>query len=90
MGRGADLADIRRRGYSIDDEEQELGVRCVAVPVDAGRGSWMAVSVSGPATRMTDDVVDRAVERVRVHAVQRRHQGRMAMAQRIQDRKSVV
>ena len=29
----ADVAQIRARGYSIDDEEQELGVRCYAVTV---------------------------------------------------------
>jgi IclR family acetate operon transcriptional repressor len=55
------LSEIRGRGYSIDEEEQELGVRCVAVPVPAGPSSWMAVSVSGPLTRMTDEVVARAV-----------------------------
>lgn len=57
----AALADIRARGYAIDEEEQEIGVRCVAVPIAAGRSSWMAVSVSGPLARMTDEVVARAV-----------------------------
>ena len=57
----ADLAEIRARGYAIDQEEQESGVRCVAVPVRSDLMPWMAVSVSGPLTRMTDDVVARAV-----------------------------
>ncbi|CAN5396313.1 allantoin degradation transcriptional regulator AllR [soil metagenome] len=52
------LSQIRGRSYAIDQEEQELGVRCVAVPVPSSR---MAVSVSGPLSRMTDDVVARAV-----------------------------
>jgi len=56
----ADLARVRDRGYALDDGEQELGVRCVAVVVpDAPRP--MAVSVSGPLPRMADDVVAKAV-----------------------------
>ena len=52
----ADLERIRARGYALDDGEQELGVRCVAVVVpDAPRP--MALSMSGPLTRMTDEVV---------------------------------
>jgi len=47
----AELARIRRRGYAIDDDEMEVGVRCVAVPF---RGAaLMAVSVSGPSGRFT-------------------------------------
>jgi len=47
-------------GYAIDDAEQELGVRCVAVAVPVVRAQ-LAVSVSGPAGRMTPETVDRAV-----------------------------
>jgi IclR family acetate operon transcriptional repressor len=54
------VAEIRRLGYALDQEEQELGVRCVAVAVPATEPR-LAVSVSGPAPRMTDDVVSRAV-----------------------------
>ena len=57
----ADLVEIRERGYAIDEQEQETGVRCVAVPVGPHPMSWMAVSVSGPVTRMTDEMVARAV-----------------------------
>ena len=56
----ADLVRVRERGYALDDGEQELGVRCVAVVVpDAPRA--MALSVSGPLPRMSDAVVARAV-----------------------------
>lgn len=52
----ADLARVRERGYALDEGEQELGVRCVAVAVpDAPRS--MALSISGPLPRMADDVV---------------------------------
>jgi IclR family transcriptional regulator, acetate operon repressor len=57
----ADLDEIRRQGYATDEEEREIGVRCVAVPVKSDAVSWMAVSVSGPITRMTDEMVGRAV-----------------------------
>ena len=57
----ADLARVRSRGYALDEQEQEAGVRCVAVPVGPELMSWMAVSVSGPVTRMTDQLIERAV-----------------------------
>lgn len=56
----AALALTRERGYAVDEGEQEVGVRCVAVVVqDAPQP--MALSMSGPLTRMSDEVVDRAV-----------------------------
>ncbi len=64
----AALALVRERGFAEDHQEQELGVRCVAVPV-GGAGVGMAVSVSGPLTRVTDDVVERAVPALRAAAV---------------------
>ncbi len=57
----AELGRVRERGYAVDEQEQEAGVRCVAVPVGPEPMSWMAVSVSGPVTRMTDELVARAV-----------------------------
>jgi IclR family acetate operon transcriptional repressor len=56
----AELARTRERGYALDNEEQELGVRCVAVDVPGEQR--LAISMSGPLTRMGDAVVDRAVE----------------------------
>ncbi len=56
----ATLHEIRRDGYVMDDGEQEDGVRCVAVPV-AAMDFPMAVSVSGPAARMTPELVARAI-----------------------------
>lgn len=64
----ASLARVRAEGYAEDREEQEPGVRCVAVPVP-GAGVGMAVSVSGPLTRVTDEVVARAVPALRAAAV---------------------
>ena len=46
-----ELARIQARGFAIDDGEQEPGVRCLAVVV-RGWPAPMAVSVSGPSTRV--------------------------------------
>lgn len=48
-----DVEATRERGYAIDEEEQELGVRCIAVPVP-GAPTPMAISVSGPVTRVDE------------------------------------
>ena len=56
----ADLDRIRERGYSIDDGEQELGVRCFAVAVP-GAPSPTAISVSGPVSRVDDAFAERAI-----------------------------
>jgi IclR family acetate operon transcriptional repressor len=52
----AELARIRQRGYAVDDGEQEVGVRCVAAPV-LDSPAPVAISVSGPAGRLTADRV---------------------------------
>ena len=59
----ADLRRTRERGYAIDDGEQELGVRCVAVAVP-GAAQETALSTSGPLTRLTDGVVEMAASRL--------------------------
>lgn len=47
-----ELDRVREQGWAADEEEQELGVRCVAVPV-LGTGDQVvaAISLSGPAER---------------------------------------
>jgi DNA-binding IclR family transcriptional regulator len=50
----AEMEKTRRRGYAVDDEEFEEGLRCIAVPLlDAQRQPVAAVSVSGPSFRVT-------------------------------------
>lgn len=58
------LEELRRtqeRGYALDEGEQEIGVRCVAVVVP-DVPQRLALSMSGPLPRMTDAVVERARE----------------------------
>jgi IclR family acetate operon transcriptional repressor len=56
----AQLDRIRGRGYAMDEGEQEVGVRCVAVAVPRSR-IRLAMSVSGPAPRMSDELLVHAV-----------------------------
>lgn len=55
----AALELARTRGYAVDEGEQELGVRCVAVLVP-NTPRPMALSMSGPLPRMSDEVIERA------------------------------
>jgi DNA-binding IclR family transcriptional regulator len=52
-----ELRSIRSRGYAVDDEESETGLRCVGVAL-SGRGSERyALSISGPSHLFTKEVV---------------------------------
>jgi DNA-binding IclR family transcriptional regulator len=59
------LDRVRRRGYAIDDEEVECGVRCIGAPIlnEMGR-PVAAVSVSGPSSRITQQSVPGIAERL--------------------------
>lgn len=48
------LKTVLARGYAVDDEESERGIRCVAAPIRDQRGRVVAaISVSGPAIRIS-------------------------------------
>ncbi|KAA2253628.1 IclR family transcriptional regulator [Solihabitans fulvus] len=57
------LGQIAEQGYAMDESEQELGVRCIAVPL-VGAPTLAAVSVSGPEGRLTKDAVSRILPEV--------------------------
>ncbi len=44
-----DLRTTRKRGHSLDDNENDQGVRCLAVPLTVDDETIAALSVSGPA-----------------------------------------
>lgn len=61
-----DLARTKERGYAFDDEENELGIRCLGAPVFNHRGEVMyAVSISGPRDRVSLDTIEQLAEKLR-------------------------
>jgi len=55
-----ELARIRARGYAIDGEEKNLGMRCIAAPVfDVNSEPVAGISVSGPTSRVSESDVPR-------------------------------
>jgi IclR family acetate operon transcriptional repressor len=51
-----ELARIRRQGFSFDDEEHAVGLRCVAACIyNENKEAFAAVSVSGPKSRIPDE-----------------------------------
>jgi len=49
-----DLAAVRERGYAVDDEESELGLRSVAAPIRSHSNAVVAsLSIAGPAHRIS-------------------------------------
>jgi len=47
-----ELAKVRKAGYAVDDEEEELAVRCVAVPVIQSGRFAAALSVTGTTSQV--------------------------------------
>jgi IclR family transcriptional regulator, acetate operon repressor len=48
------LTAARVQGYAVDDEENAVGLRCVAAPIfDELRRPYAAVSIAGPTVRVT-------------------------------------
>lgn len=55
----AELAVIRDRGYAIDNEEYDEGLRCIGAPVRDHNGAVIAaVGIGGPVTRVTPSRID--------------------------------
>ena len=55
----ADLDTVRRRGWAIDDEESEIGHRCLGAPIYDYRGDIIAaISASGPTSVFTEDRIE--------------------------------
>lgn len=53
-----ELSAIRQRGYSVDDEEKNDGMRCIAAPVfDTNKEAVAGISVSGPTSRVSTSAI---------------------------------
>ena len=59
-GLATELAAIAARGWALDDEEQSVGLRCVAAAISPPRGLQpiAALSISGPTARISNDRLD--------------------------------
>jgi DNA-binding IclR family transcriptional regulator len=60
------VSDAVRRGWAMEDEENEPGIACVAVAVLRGPTPVAALSVTAPAERMSSARVGELVERIGV------------------------
>lgn len=59
----AELEETAERGYSIDDEENIPGVRCIGMAVSVPETEVIgAVSISGPSQRMTDERIEEELQ----------------------------
>lgn len=64
----ADLANIREKGFAIDNQENELGAYCVAMPIFGPFNEIVgSISVSGLIQRMTPPLIDEAVALLKEH-----------------------
>jgi IclR family acetate operon transcriptional repressor len=62
---------IAKAGFAIDDEEQALGLRCIAAPIfNELQEPIFAVSISGPTVRVSTKHVDELAEKVKAAALQ--------------------
>jgi len=60
-----ELDHIRQRGYAVDNEESELSIRCVAVPIRTGKDNLVgAISVSGPSVNFTPETIEQYATKV--------------------------
>jgi DNA-binding IclR family transcriptional regulator len=67
----AELAQIRKRGYALDDGEHQPGLRCIGAPVRDSSGRVIAgVSVSGPAWKIPKAEIEGLAQIVMHHAAQ--------------------
>jgi DNA-binding IclR family transcriptional regulator len=77
----AELRRIRNAGYAIDDEEQYLGLRCIAMPAFCYTGQVFAtMCVLGPKHRMTQQKL--AAVRVPLSRLSRRLSERLGYLER--------
>jgi len=54
-----ELRKIREQGYAIDDEEIEIGLKCVAAPIFNHEGKVIAsISCAGPKHRFSEDKME--------------------------------
>jgi IclR family transcriptional regulator, KDG regulon repressor len=65
------LPTVRERGYSIDDEEIELGLKCVAAPIFNHKGDVIAsISCASPKMRLTAERLPVVIDGIKEAALE--------------------
>ncbi len=63
------LAEVRERGYATEEQENEIGASCVAVPIFGPFNEVVAaISVTGVSQRMTPERVKAIVKDLKIHS----------------------
>ncbi|MCU0585080.1 MAG: IclR family transcriptional regulator C-terminal domain-containing protein, partial [Desulfobacterales bacterium] len=64
-----EVETVRRTGVALDNEELDLGVKCVAAPIKDRTGAVVAaISLSGPAQRFTATAIRRFEKEIKAAA----------------------
>jgi DNA-binding IclR family transcriptional regulator len=67
----AELAQIKKRGYAVDDGEHQPGLRCIGAPIHDSAGRVIAgISISGPAWKIPVTEIESLSKIVIHHAAQ--------------------
>jgi IclR family acetate operon transcriptional repressor len=66
-----EIATVRKRGYSVDNEECHVGVRCVAAPIFSSDGSVVAaIGMTAAAARLPEKKIPEMAVKVRAAAAE--------------------
>lgn len=66
-----ELLKVRKQGWAMDDQELEIGHRCISAPIYDYRGDIIAaISASGDVRVLTDDRIEDTAEYVRQAALE--------------------
>ncbi|HWR19365.1 MAG TPA: IclR family transcriptional regulator [Clostridia bacterium] len=60
-----EIHSVRENGYALDDEEGEIGGRCIAAPIRDWNDNILAsISITGPSSRVHKETMPRLIELV--------------------------
>jgi DNA-binding IclR family transcriptional regulator len=63
------LEEVGRTGYALDDEEEELGLRCVGMPIFApGHRVFASISVAGTVSEITLENIESCARELKITA----------------------
>jgi IclR family transcriptional regulator, KDG regulon repressor len=60
------LHSIREQGYAVDDEEIELGLKCIAAPIFNHQGNVIAsISCAAPKMRLDENRLPKVIDGIK-------------------------